>query len=160
MGGSSSSGSRSLGDTRDLEERAKKILRGGESGCKNVFISFAYEDVNEVNLLRGQAKNEKSEIEFNDGSVREPFDSERSEYIKQKIRERINRCSITIVYLSPATMNSRWVRWEVEKSLELGRRIIAVHSGDMPPRDLPGFVHEHKIKVIPWSRLADALNQE
>jgi len=54
-----------------------------------VFLSFAHEDINEVNLLRGQAKDEGSAIEFNDWSVREPFDSRRADYIKQKIGERI-----------------------------------------------------------------------
>jgi len=160
MGGSSGGGSRSLGDTSDLEQRAKEILRQGQTGRKNVFISFAYEDVDEVNLLRGQAKNENTDIEFNDVSVREPFDSERSEYIKQKIRERIYRCSTSVVYLSSATSNSRWVRWEVEKSIELEKRVIAVHSGTTPPKNLPEFIREHGIKVVPWSRLAAELDRE
>src|ERR1017187_9047650 len=155
MGGSGGGGGRSLGDTRDLEERAREILRQGQSGRKNVFISFAFEDLDEVNLLRGQARNEKREIEFNDLSVREAFDSERAEYIRQKIRERINRCSAVIVYLSAATAASRWVRWEVEKGLELGKRVIAVHSGDTPPENLPAFIRDQGIKVVRWSDLAD-----
>lgn len=160
MGGSSRSGGRSLGDTRDLEQRAKEILREGQTGRKNVFISFAYEDIDEVNLLRGQAKNENADIEFNDVSVREPFDSERAEYVKQKIRERINRCSTTVVYLSPATENSKWVDWEVDKSIELGKRVIAVHSGTTAPTILPEFITRHKIKVLPWSKLANELKRE
>ena len=158
MGGSGGGGGRSLGDTRDLEERAREILRQGQSGRKNVFISFAFEDLDEVNLLRGQAKSEKSDIEFNDLSVREAFDSERAEYIRQKIRERINRCFAVIVYLSAATAASRWVRWEVEKGLELGKRVIAVHSGDTPPENLPAFIRDQGIKVVRWSDLADELS--
>src|SRR6266436_4311431 len=91
MGGGGGGGSGSLGDTRHLEERAKEILQRGDSVRKNVFISFAYEDIDAVTLLRGQAKNENSPIEFNDLSVREPFDSERASYIKQKLTDRINQ---------------------------------------------------------------------
>src|SRR5713226_5217071 len=116
MGGGGSSGGSSLGDTRELEDRAKQILQQGETGRTNVFISFTHEDLDAVNLLRGQAKNENSDIEFNDLSVKEPFDSQRAEYIKLKISERINRCSTTVVYLSSDTANSPWVSWEVGKS--------------------------------------------
>ena len=61
MGGSSSGGGWStLGNIRALEERAKAAL---QEGRRNVFISFATEDMDEVNLLRAHAKNENSDIE-------------------------------------------------------------------------------------------------
>src|SRR6266540_1484088 len=115
MGGGGSGGTGSLGDTSRLEQRAKEILKQAEGSRKNVFLSFAFEDVDYVNLLRGQAKNENSDIEFNDRSVHEPFDSTRSDYIRQKLRERINQCSTTVVYLPADTPSSQWVKWEVEK---------------------------------------------
>jgi hypothetical protein len=160
MGGGGGGGSSSLGDTRQLEDRAKEILQQGDSGRTNVFISFAYEDLDVVNLLRGQAKNENSDIEFNDLSVKEPFDSQRAEYIKLKISERINRCSTTVVYLSSDTANSPWVSWEVEKSFELGKRVVATHSGEAPPQKLPDFIEKNKIKVVPWSKLAAELRKK
>jgi hypothetical protein len=156
-GGGSNSGS--LGDTRQLEDRAKEILQHGDTGRKNVFISFAYEDIDAVNLLRGQAKNENSDIEFNDLSVKEPFDSQRADYIRQKISERINQCSTTVVYLSSDTANSRWVSWEVEKSIELGKRVIATHSGESAPLPLPDFLEKNKIETVPWSNLAAKLRK-
>jgi hypothetical protein len=160
MGGGGGSSSSSLGDTRHLEDRAKEILQGGDSGRKNVFISFAYEDVDHVNLLRGQAKNENTDIEFNDLSVKEPFDSQRGEYIRQKLRERINQSSTTVVYLSNDTAQSKWVKWEVEKSIELGKSVIATHSGDRPQGPLPEFIKDNKIKVVPWVSLAAELKKK
>lgn len=160
MGGGGGGGGNTLGDVRSLEEKAKEALRRSQEGKKNVFISFAYEDLDEVNLLRGQAKNENSDIEFNDYSVREAFDSERADYIRQKLRERINQGSTTVVYLSDHTSESSWVKWEVEKSLELGKRVIAIHAGDHPPRDQPAWVKEHGIKVVAWSKLSDELSKE
>jgi len=160
MGGGGSSGGGSLGDTRQLEDRAKEILQRGDSGRSNVFISFASEDLDAVNLLRGQAKNENSDIEFNDLSVKEPFDSQRAEYIKLKISERINRCSTTVVYLSSDTANSSWVSWEVQKSFELRKRVIATHGGETAPQPLPDFIEGNKIKVVPWSKLSAELKKK
>ena len=155
MGGGGG-GRRSLGDIRALEQRAKAALQGGK---RNVFISFAMEDLNDVNLLRAHAKNEKSDIEFNDYSVREPYDSERAEYIRQKITERIERASVTVVYLSESTSQSEWVKWEVEKSLSLGKRVLAMYASDKPPSQLPAWVSEKKISVVPWKNLADELSK-
>lgn len=94
MGGGSG-GYRGVGDVNKLLQEAAERLR--DSGRKNVFISFAYEDSDELNLLRGQAKNENSDIEFNDWSVSSAFDSEQADYIKRKITERIKKSSVTFV---------------------------------------------------------------
>lgn len=153
MGGNGGGGWSSLGDVRALEEKAKAALQGGK---RNVFISFAMEDENEVNCLRAQAKSEKSDIEFNDHSVREPYDSDRAEYIRRKIAERINRTSTTVVYLSDNAAKSKWVKWEVEKSLELGKRVIAVHKGDKYSGTKPSWLSAD-IKVVRWSNLSDEL---
>ena len=154
MGGSGGGGWNRLGDVRALEEKAKAAL---QSGKRNVFICFATEDMDEVNLLRAHAKNENSDIEFNDHSVREPYDSERADYIKRKIEERISRSSTAVIYLSKNTAQSKWVKWEVEKSLELGKKVIAVHPGDSFKGKRPSWFAGHDIKVVPWSKLVDEL---
>ncbi|NEN93895.1 MAG: TIR domain-containing protein, partial [Okeania sp. SIO3H1] len=127
MGGGGTGGYRNIGDVDKLLQEAKERLN--TSGRKNLFISFAYEDANEVNLLRGQAKSENSEIEFNDWSVKDAFNSKNADYIKRQITERIKQSSTTVVYVSDQTKNSPWVNWEVNKSLELGKRITALHKG-------------------------------
>jgi len=60
---------------------------------KRVFLSFRMEDKNRVNGLRLMAANPKHTIEFYDESVRVPFDSSNSDYIKQGIRQKIDRAS-------------------------------------------------------------------
>lgn len=147
------------GDLSRLEEKAKEILREGQTTRRNVFISFAFEDLAEVNLLRGQAKNENTEIEFNDRSVHEPYDSVRADYIRQRLRERINQSSTTIVYLSDHTPTSKWVDWEVRKSVELGKRVIGVYAGKSRPARVPAALTEHSVKIVPWSSLADELRR-
>ena len=77
------------GDLRPIAERVKQVFREGDQPRRNVFLARAYEDEDEVNLLRAQAKNPDTGLEFNDWSLRHPFDSEQAEYIKRGIRERI-----------------------------------------------------------------------
>jgi hypothetical protein len=149
MGGSSG-GPRRIGDVKDLIERAKDELRG----TRNVFISFAYEDLNEVNLLRGQAKNENSPLEFNDWSVSEPYDSERASYIKQRISERIAQSSVTVVYLSPHSATSKWVEWEISQSLAVGKKVVGVYSGQVKPAFAFPAISQNGITCVPWSELA------
>lgn len=152
MGGSSG-GPRSIGDVKGLIERAKVELRGK----RNVFISFAYEDINEVNLLRGQARNENSPIEFNDWSVSEPYDSERASYIKQKISERISQSSVTVVYLSPHAAASKWVEWEISQSLAAGKKVLGVYSGQLKPTSSFPAISKNRITCVPWSDLATTI---
>jgi hypothetical protein len=156
MGGGGTGGYRNIGDIDKLLQEAKERLNN--DGRKNLFISFAYEDANEVNLLRGQAKNENSDIEFNDWSVKDAFDSKNADYIKRQITERIKQSSTTVVYVSEQTQNSPWVNWEVNKSIELGKKVIAVHKGDTPPRSLPDSVKANQqINVVQWKKLKDQL---
>lgn len=158
MGGGGGSGRTTLGNVNSLIEKAKEELRKEAGTKRNVFLSFAYEDLDEVNLLRGQAKNENSSIEFNDWSVREPYNSTRADYIKQRIGERISQCSITVVYVSADASNSDWVAWEIEESIRRGKQVIAVHKGAKPPSKLPKGIAIHKIKVVPWAELGRTLD--
>lgn len=150
-GGGGGGGWSSIGNLRSLEDKARAALNEGR---RNVFISFAMEDEDEVNLLRGQAKNDNSDIEFNDFSVREPYDSQRAAYIKERISERINRASVCVVYLSDSTAASRWVAWEVSEAARLGKSIVAVHSKTGRPAQDPAWVRTHNVKVVPWSDLS------
>lgn len=154
MGGSGGGGYSRLGDVKGLEQKAKEALQGGR---KNVFISFSVKDIDEVNLVRAHAKNENSDIEFNDRSVREPYNSERAEYIRSRLKERINQSSTTVVYVSENTARSHWVQWEVKTSLELGKRVIAMYKGDVAPRNMPSWLQDPNITKVAWKDLARKL---
>jgi len=146
-----------------LERVAKETLkRAGEPEKRNVFLSFAHEDLDEVNLLRGQARNENSNISFNDWSLREAFDSEKAEYIKRGIRERIRQSSVTVVFLSGHTAASRWVDWEIEESIALGKGVVGMYKGNAPPALLPAAITKHDIPVVAWNQkeLAKAIERE
>jgi len=140
-------------DTRIIDRLAKvaqNSFNNAQPEKRNVFISFDNRDLGDVNLLRGQAKNENNDLEFNDYSLKEPFNSERAEYIKSGIRERIRQASVTVIYVSEVTHESDWVNWEARESIAQGKGVICLHSGDTPPERLPAFVQELDLKVVPW----------
>lgn len=150
-------------ELQQLEQKAKESLKAsGDTSKCNVFISFAAEDLTDVNMLRAQAKNENSDIEFNDWSLKKPFDSKDAEYVRRGIRERIRQCSVTVVYISDKTADSKWVNWEIRESITLGKGVVAMYKGGRPPSRLPKAVSENKVPVVPWNQkaLAEALRTQ
>lgn len=140
---------------KSLEKKAKETMKGGAQGeKKNVFISFDSGDLTDVNMLRAQAKNKASDLEFNDWSVKEPFSSKNAEYIRRGIRERIRQSSVTVVYLSNKTANSEWVNWEISESHAQGKGVVAMYKGDRSPVQLPSALKKLGIKPVPWNHEA------
>lgn len=160
MGGGGG-GSIPRSDLKQLEEKAKQSLKDATADTsRHVFISFAFEDEDEVNLLRGQAKNDKTDLEFDDFSLKEAIKSKNEDYIKQKIRERIDRVSVTVVYLTKDSATSEWVEWEIAESLKRGKDVIGVYKGDAPPTQLPAAFAQYGLKTVNWAHedLMQAIN--
>lgn len=151
------------GDYESIRDRVRRSLAKGDAAAKgrNVFISFAHQDKAEVELFRGQAKNEGSDLIFQDYSVRVPYDSDKADYIRRQIRERIRRASVTVVYLSDQAARSEWVNWEVEEACRLGKGVVGVHKGESPPRVIPKAVRDCGAEIVPWRQkaLMDAIER-
>lgn len=111
----------------------------------NVFLSFAIEDKALVDLFRAQAKNKHLPLSFRDHSIKEPFESA----WKTKCEEKIRRCSVTICLVGPATFKSDAVNWEIRKSVELGKDVIAIYLTSERPI-LPEALREYSAKPITW----------
>lgn len=159
-----SSGGRDLSESEIevLERNSRALIReGAQPQRRNVFISFASDDLTLINFLRGQAKNENSNLVFIDRSLMGPFDSENAEYIKRGIRERIRQASVTICFLTENTVQSKWVDWEIRESLKLSKGVIAMYQGERPPANLPPFIKEFDIKLVPWNQtqIMSAINE-
>lgn len=117
---------------------------------KRVFLSFIAEDVNKVRGLRLLAANPGYDLEFYDESVRTPFDSTNSEYIRSKIREKIRRSSVTVLLVSEDTHKSRWVAWELEESHRQGNRIVVMALKGVASAVLPSFVTAQGLEFHAW----------
>lgn len=117
---------------------------------RNIFLTFDSNDMNLVNLFRGQAKNKNSDLDFSDYSVKDPFDSTRAEYIKQQIRALLEKVSVTICLIGYETHKSRWVDWELRESARLGKGLVGVrlHSSwqDLTPKALS----DNQLQPIDW----------
>lgn len=118
--------------------------------ARNVFLSFVQEDLDLVNLFRGQAKKEDTELEFQDFSVKEPINSKNAEYIKQQIRDLIKKVSVTTVLIGYGTYTSDWVAWEVETSVELGKGLVGVRLHGLASDLVPQALAKQKAEIVNW----------
>jgi len=118
--------------------------------ARNVFLSFVEEDIYLVNLFRGQAKNENNDMEFSDYSVKEPFDSENADYIKQQIRNLIKKVSVTLCLIGETTYKSKWVNWEIRTSSELGKGLVGVKLHSSPKDIIPQALKDNGAEIVDW----------
>jgi len=146
-----------LEDIARREIREKKPIRPR----RRVYISFRGEDIDLVNLFRGQAKSENSDLDFIDFSLQVPFESENAEYIRSGIRERIKNSSVTIVLIGETTYKSEWVDWEIRESLRLGKGVVAVKLKEDSPI-IPRALTEHGIEPLPrdQKKISHAIQEE
>jgi len=90
------------------------------------FLSFVEEDLNLVNLFRGQAKLRDSKLDFHDYSIKIPFNSTNAEYIGRGITDQIKLCTLCACLYGPTTYQSAWVNWELNKAIQLGKPLMGV----------------------------------
>jgi len=117
---------------------------------KRIFISFDYEhDKNYRYLLTALAKNPRSDIEFDDVTPEEiqSYDVGR---IKAVLTKKIKEATHTLVIIGKYANSyhpnrdeigdRNWQWWEINKSLEEGKGLIAVkiESSNEPPEPLYG----------------------
>ncbi len=117
--------------------------------AKRVFISFKAEDKPHVDGLRLLASTPLFELEFYDESVRTPFDSSNAAYIKQRIREKISRSGVVLCLVTEDTHTSRWVDWELETAIELGKPIVAMAAKGVSRATLPSSIRG-KVEFRSW----------
>jgi hypothetical protein len=143
-----------VSDIDELEGVARgELRRGPPEPRRKVFISFDSEDLDKKRLLVGQAKNENSELDFIDFSLKVPFNSENAEYIKRGIRERISQSSVTVVLVTDLTQRSDWVNWEINESLRQNKGVVVVDHRSNTSVRMPNAVNQNKdqIRVVSWN---------
>lgn len=118
---------------------------------RHVFLSFVEEDLDTVNLFRGQAKNKNSSLIFDDYSVKVPYNSQDAAYIRSRITEKIRSASVTICLVGSRTSASQWVKWEIEKSYELGNKVFGVRLNSGALYATPSVLTVRNAPVLPWN---------
>jgi hypothetical protein len=93
---------------------------------RRLFISFDADDKPQVQGFRLMAYNPNVDLDFYDGSLQMPVNSERSGYVKQVLREKISRCSVVVCLIGNATAWSEWVDWELRTGRNFGKGLCGV----------------------------------
>lgn len=89
-----------------------------------VFISFAIEDKNLRDLLIGQKRNYRNDIDFTDYSVKEPWSSS----WKTRCRERIRLCKGMIGIVTRNTPSADGQLWELKCGSEEQIPTLLIHG--------------------------------
>ncbi|OLN23867.1 hypothetical protein BTO30_02695 [Domibacillus antri] len=98
--------------------------------AKKVFVSYKSntEDTTYKNLLVAWSKSDKEhfDLKFNDTSVGVSINSANAAYIKSVIKARIKDSKVFLMIIGKNTHKSEWCSWEIEKAVELNKKIVAV----------------------------------
>ena len=96
---------------------------------KRVFISYDYtHDRHYKNLLLAWDKNSEFDFSFYDTSVDVSVDSTDAAAIMRVISARINNSTYFLCIVGKHTHKSKWVAWEINKAVELKKKIVAVKT--------------------------------
>lgn len=94
---------------------------------KKVFISYDYDnDRKYKNMLLAWDANSEFDFGFSDQSADVSIDSTDAAAIKRAISAKINDATYFLCLVGETTHKSSWVAWEIEKAVELKKKIVAV----------------------------------
>jgi len=119
----------------NISEMKKKMAR------KKIFISYDYDnDKRYKNLLLAWDANSYFDFSFEDISVDVSIDSTDADTITRVISARINNSTYFLCIIGEKTYKSAWVKWEIDKAVELGKKIVAVkiHPSNTLPDEIVG----------------------
>lgn len=125
-----------------------------------LFISYDYDnDKHYKNLLVAWDSNDMFDFEFYDHSVDVSVNSEDASYIKRVIKEKISQCTHFLCIIGEYTWKSDWVEWEIEKAVELRKKIVAVKIDNnyTSPSAIKG-VGASWARSFTFSAISDAVN--
>jgi hypothetical protein len=95
--------------------------------AKKIFISYDFtNDRHYKNTLVMWDANKIFDFEFYDQSVDVSVDSDNASYIRSVIKGEINSSTHFLCIIGKETHKSGWVIWEIDKAVELKKKIIAV----------------------------------
>lgn len=96
---------------------------------RKVFFSFDWDDVWRVNQVRHSwvTKGSYGQAGFVDAADIEGLKKSTSDKIKRWIDDQLKGTSVTCVLIGEQTANSRWVNYEIQKSIEKQNGLLGVY---------------------------------
>ena len=115
------------------------------STIPKVFLSFSMKHKPLVELFRHQATDGQCGLVFRDYSIKESIEGTWKIQAEHLIRE----SSVTICLVGEGTWRSEPVNWEIRKSAEFGKRILAVYL-ESNTVCTPAALLEVGATLMPW----------
>ena len=108
---------------------------------RRAFFSFKYEDVSRAMIVRNSwVAQGKEAAGFIDAADFEEVGRRGDDAIKHWIDNQLTGTSVTIVLVGDNTCNSKWVKYEIEKSKEIGNGLLGIDISKI--KDLHGDTTE------------------
>lgn len=105
--------------------------------ARRVFFSFKYKDVSRAMVVRNSwVAQGKESAGFIDAADFEKLEKEGDGAIRAWIDDQLKGTSVTVVLVGEKTCGSKWVKYEIEKSKELGHGLLGIDVSKI--KDLQG----------------------
>ena len=110
--------------------------------ARRVFFSFKYkEDVSRAMVVRKSwVAQGKEAAGFIDAADFEEVERQGENAIKNWIDKQLSGTSVTVVLVGDKTCNSKWVKYEINKSIEIGNGLLGIDISKI--RNLQGNTSE------------------
>lgn len=113
---------------------------------RKVFFSFKYKDVSRAMVVRNSwVAQGKEAAGFIDSADFEDLKRQGDTVIKNWIDKQLNGTSVTVVLVGEKTCDSRWVKYEIEKSIEIRNGLLGIDVSKI--KDLQGNTSERCGKI-------------
>ncbi len=95
--------------------------------ARRAFFSFKYKDVSRAMVVRNSwVAQGKQAAGFVDAADFEKLKQQGDPAIQRWIDSQLNGTSVTVVLVGQHTCSSRWVKYEIEKSIEIGNGLLGI----------------------------------
>jgi hypothetical protein len=114
--------------------------------ARRVFFSFEYGDVSRAMVVRNSWVTQgKQAAGFVDAAEFEKIKRQGDAAIKRWIDNQLNGTSVTVVLVGKNTCDSKWVKYEIDKSIEIGNGLLGVDISKI--KDFQGNTTERCAKL-------------
>ena len=116
--------------------------------ARRVFFSFEYGDVSRAMVVRNSWVTQTREAAgFTDAAAFEKLKLQGDAAVQRWINNQMNGTSVTVVLVGQNTCTSKWVRYEVNKSIEDRMGLLAIDISKI--KDLNGRTTDRCGRVVP-----------
>lgn len=116
----------------------------------NIFISHSWDHLDDLKNLR-KLLNDRGyfNVEFEEFTPENPINSINPNYMKQRIRERIQNSDIVIGLAGVYASHSEWMRWELTTAKTIRKPILGVVPRGQT--NVSQVVNDCADKIVRWN---------